>query len=82
MAMPFQQGENVVEEVRRAVGFVLECNPDLIEGFIVVGFRIDRVVMVKHNSCCAAHAVMAAARAVADNPELNEIAPDFADGHE
>ena len=55
-----------------AVAGILRQNPEIMRGYLVVGFRIDGTVAIAHNSCCAPHLVSQTIDEIAKYPELQK----------
>lgn len=55
-----------------AVAGILDQNPEIMRGYLVVGFRIDGTVAIAHNSCCAPHLVSRTVDEIAKYPELQQ----------
>ena len=68
-------------EVLRHVGDALGENPDLLQGFLVIGMRIDGAMIVAHNSCCLGHIIEAVIANMHEFPDLKMLNPGFTDEH-
>lgn len=51
----------------------LKQNPDIMEGVMVIGFRIGGSMVVAHNYCCLGHAMNRAAKHINENPEYSAV---------
>lgn len=49
---------------------VVELNPDLIEGYLVVAFLVDGTIGVAHNCCCMPHAMTEVSHQMISSPDL------------
>ena len=68
-------------EMLRRVGDALGENPELLQGFLIVGVRIDGMKVIAHNSCCLTHMIQEIINDIRDYPDLGMINPGVSDGH-
>lgn len=80
--MEYSQHPDLVALVKSSLGDILKENPELIEGYLVVGWRIDDMIVVGHNSCCLPHLINRIHQAIAENPSLCQPSPVFREDHD
>ena len=39
------------------IGEIVNCNPELLDGYLAVGVKIDGSLSIAHNFCCLPHAL-------------------------
>lgn len=64
-----------VRGLKRILAEALEINPDLVQGYLIVGYMADDSCRVAHNTCCIAHAITGVKQALVDHPDLNQVNP-------
>lgn len=64
-----------VNKIKDAVAEALEINPELVSGYLVVGYMADDSVRAAHNTCCIAHVINHVRDSLAEYPELNTVNP-------
>jgi phosphoribosyl 1,2-cyclic phosphodiesterase len=86
---PRRKAETVVTTLDReskpiieAVAEILKQNPLVLQGYLVVGFRIDGTVAISHNSCCVPHVVNRTIDQVKKYPDLAKPREKYRESHD
>lgn len=57
-------------------------NPELFEGYLMVGVQIDGSMVIGHNTCCLAHAIAHVLAYLRANPDINVPHPGLPNAHD
>jgi hypothetical protein len=69
------------DPVIQGVAELLMQAPELVAGYLVVGFRVDGTVAVAHNTCCLPHQVNRLVDQVRKNPALGAPREKYRESH-
>lgn len=74
--------ERESEPVARLLADMSGGNPELFEGYLIVGVQIDGSMVIGHNTCCTAHMINHLIQYLRANPDMNAVHPSLPNAHD